>query len=147
MKVMLKQDVKAIGKKDEIHEVSDGYARNFLFPRGLAVSADASALNMIKTKQQAKDHHDSMALAAAQEIADKINNKQIDITAKAGQNGRLFGAVTTKEIAAKLTQICGSNIDKRKVVLDADIKSFGTYTVDVKIHVGVVAKVTINVKE
>ncbi len=139
MKVMLKQD--------EIHEVSDGYARNFLLPRGLAVSADASAINMIKTKQAAKSHHESTALAAAQDIADKINNKQVDISAKAGQNGRLFGAVTTKDIAEKLTQICGSNIDKRKVVLDADIKSFGTYTVDVKIHPGVVANVTINVKE
>ena len=126
MKVVLKQDVKTIGKKDEMHEVSDGYARNFLLPRGLAVQADAAAVNMVKTKAEATQHHAAQELANAQAIAAKINGKSVALKAKAGQGGRLFGSVTAKDIAAELTKLAGEEIDKRKVVLDADIKAFGS---------------------
>ncbi len=147
MKVLLKQDVKSIGKKDEIHEVSDGYARNYLFPRKLAVVADAAAVSMVKSKMEAKSHHEQEALDAAKAIAAKLEGKTVDIIAKAGQGGRLFGAVTSKEIAQQATKLCGSEIDKRKVVLDSDIKAFGIYSVDIKIHPGVTAKINVNVGE
>ncbi len=147
MKVLLKQDVKSIGKKDEIHEVSDGYARNYLMPRGLAVSADAGAISMVKDKAAAKSHHEQEALDAAKALAAKIDGKTVTIKAKAGQNGKLFGAVTSKDIAQLISSVCGAEVDKRKIVLDSDIKSYGVYTVDVKIHVGVVAKVNVDVSE
>ena len=147
MKVVLKQDVKTIGKKDEMHEVSDGYARNFLLPRGLAVQADAAAVNMVKTKAEATQHHAAQELANAQAIAAKINGKSVALKAKAGQGGRLFGSVTAKDIAAELTKLAGEEIDKRKVVLDADIKAFGSYQVDVKVYPKVTAKVTVKVDE
>ncbi len=147
MKVMLKQDVKAIGKKNEIHEVSDGYARNYLFPRGLAIQADASAVNIVKSKEEAKQHHAKQELDAANAIAAKLENKQVDFKAKAGQGGRLFGSITAKEIAAELTKLAGTEIDKRKIVLDADIKAFGTYNVDVKIYPQVIAHVKVSVSE
>ncbi len=147
MKVMLKQDVKSIGKKNEIHEVSDGYARNFLFPRALAVQADASALNIVKSKEQAKAHHAQQELDAAKQLASALENKQVTLTAKAGQGGRLFGSITAKEIAKELSNAVNAPVDKRKIVLDADIKAFGTYNVDVKIYPGVVAHVKVSVKE
>ncbi len=147
MKVLLKQDVKSIGKKDEIHEVSDGYARNYLFPRKLAISADAGAISMVKDKAAAKSHHEQEALAAAKELCAKIDGKTVTITAKAGQGGKLFGAITSKDIAEHVTKAYGVQVDKRKVVLDSDIKSYGIYNVDIKIHVGVVAKINLEIKD
>lgn len=147
MKVLLKQDVKTIGKKGELHEVSDGYARNFLFPRGLAVVADASAINEVKTKADATAHHAAEELATAQALADKLNGRTVVLKAKAGQGGRLFGSVTAKDIATALTAVAGAEVDKRKVVLDSDIKAFGTYEVEVKIYPKVVAKVKVSVQE
>ena len=104
MKVILKQDVKGIGKKDEIHEVSDGYARNYLFPRKLAAVADASALNIARSKEAAADFHEAENLAAAQALAAKINSRLVTVKAKGGASGRLFGKVTSKEIAAALAE-------------------------------------------
>ena len=147
MKVILKQDVKGIGKKDEIHEVSDGYARNFLFPRGLAVQASASAVNEVKTKAAAKQHHAAEELAAAQALAKKIEGKAVALKAKAGQGGRLFGSVTAKDIAEGLSKLVGEPVDKRKVVLDTDIKSFGTYEVELRVYPQVVAKLKVKVEE
>ena len=138
MKVVLKQDVKSIGKKDELHEVSDGYARNYLLPRGLAVAADAAAVNEVRTKAAASEHHAAEELANAQALA---------IKAKAGQGGRLFGSVTSKDIAAALTQKVGEPVDKRKIVLDGDIKNFGSYEVEVKVYPKVTAKLTVKVEE
>ena len=114
MKVVLKQDVKSIGKKDELHEVSDGYARNYLLPRGLAVAADAAAVNEVRTKAAASEHHAAEELANAQALAKKLNGQIVAIKAKAGQGGRLFGSVTSKDIAAALTQKVGEPVDKRK---------------------------------
>ena len=147
MKVVLKQDIKGTGKKDQMVEVSDGYARNFLFPRKLAVPADAANANDVKNKAEAKQFHLEQERAAAQKLADAVNEKGITIHAKAGTNGRLFGAVTAKDIAQALKESYGVELDKRKSVLDADIKAYGCYPVSVKIHPGITAQVTVNVLE
>lgn len=147
MKVVLKKDVKAIGKKDEMHEVSDGYARNYLLPRGLAVEADAAALNEVKAKAAASEHHAAEELAKAKELAEKLNGQIVTLTAKAGKGGRLFGSVTSKDIAEALTKKLGEPIDKRKIVLDADIKNFGSYQIEIKVYPKVTAKLTVKVEE
>ena len=147
MKIVLKQDVKSIGKKDGVYEVSDGYARNFLFPRGLAVQASASAVNEVQTKAAAKPHHAAEELAAAPALAKKLEGKPVALKAKAGQGGRLFGSVTAKDIAEGLSKLVGEPVDKRKVVLDTDIKSFGTYEVELRVYPQVVAKLKVKVEE
>lgn len=147
MKVMLKQDVKNIGKKDELHEVSDGYARNFLLPRGLAIEADAAAINRVKTKEAARQHHEAEERAASEAIAEKLDGKTVVVKAKGGQSGRLFGAVTVKDIAAELAKM-GVEIDKRKLSLNTrEIKDFGSYEVEAKIASGIAAKFTVSVEE
>ena len=147
MKVVLKQDIKGTGKKDQMVEVSDGYARNFLFPRKLAVLADAANANDVMNKAEAKQYHLDEERAAAQKLADSVNEKGITIHAKAGSNGRLFGAVTAKDIAQALKESYGVELDKRKIVLDADIKAYGCYPVTIKIYTGITAQVTVNVLE
>ena len=107
MKVILKQDIKGIGKKDEIHEVSDGYARNYLFPRKLAAVADASALNVARSKEAAADFHEAETVAAAKALAEKIEGKTVVIKAKGGASGRLHGKVTGKEVADALAVLAG----------------------------------------
>lgn len=147
MKVVLKADVKGTGKKDQMVEVSDGYARNFLLPRGLAVAANAAAVNEVKTKESAKQHHAQVELEQAQQTAKKISGITVVVKARAGQGGRLFGAVTGKDIAEALNKAAGVTVDKRKVVLDADIKNFGRYEVEIKVYPGVSAKITVAVEE
>lgn len=147
MKVVLKKDVNGSGKKDQLVEVSDGYARNFLIPRGLAVVADGAAINEVKTKENAKQHHAAVELENAQQTAKKIDGTTVTIKAKAGQGGRLFGAVTAKDIAEAIGKITGETVDKRKIVLDADIKNYGCYEIEVKVHPGVVAKLAVVVEE
>ena len=135
------------GKKDQMVEVADGYARNFLLPRGLAVAANAAAVNEVKTKESAKRHHAEVELADAQATAKKIGGMTVTVKAKAGQGGRLFGAVTGKDIAEAVNKAAGVSIDKRKVVLDADIKNYGQYEVEIKVYPSVTAKVTVVVEE
>ena len=147
MKVVLKQDVKSIGKKDELHEVSDGYARNYLLPRGLAVEADAAAVIEVRTKAAAVEHRAAQELAAAQKLEKKIDGRTVTLKAKAGQGGRLFGSVTAKDIAETLARETGEQIDKRKIVMDGDIKNFGAYTIEVKVYPKVAAKLTVRVEE
>ncbi|MBU3819766.1 MAG: 50S ribosomal protein L9 [Candidatus Faecalibacterium intestinavium] len=147
MKVILKQDVKGIGKKDEIHEVSDGYARNFLFPRKLAAVADTSALNIARSKEAAADFHEAENVAAAQALAAKINDKTVTVKTKGGASGRLFGKVTGKEVAAALSELTGAAIDKKKVELETkDIKEAGVYNGKVRLYVGVAASFKVNVE-
>lgn len=147
MKVVLIQDVKNIGKKDELHEVSDGYARNFLLPRGLAVAADASAVNTVKTKEAARRHHAEEERALAEGVAEKLNGRTVVIKAKGGQSGRLFGAVTVKDIATELAKQ-GVDVDRRKLSLQVrEIKDYGSYEVEAKVANGVSARFTVSVEE
>ncbi len=147
MKVVLTQDVKNIGKKDEMHEVSDGYARNFLFPRGLAAPATAAAINTVKTKEAARQHHEAEERAAAETLRQQLDGQTVVLKAKGGQSGRLFGAVTVKDIAAQLARQ-GIEIDKRKLSLNTrEIKDFGDYEAEAKIAAGVAAKFTVKVEE
>ena len=133
MKVILKQDVKGIGKKDEIHEVSDGYARNFLIPKGLAVEATPDAVNTMNLQAKAKAKADAEAKAEALAVAEKLKASQVKLTAKGGEGGKLFGAVTGKEISGALKEQFGMDIDGKKLVLEQPIKSFGSYEVKAKL--------------
>ena len=146
MKVVLLQDVKSIGKKDQIVNVSDGYARNFLFPRKLAKEATAGAVNDVKTKESAKAHHKQEEINAANAVKAKIDGKIVALKAKAGKEGKLFGAVTSKDVAAELKKQLGVDIDKKKLVMD-DIKLFGSYDCTVKIYPEITAKITVKVEE
>ncbi len=147
MKVVLKQDVKKLGKKDEVHEVSDGYARNFLFPRKLAIEADNAAMNEVRAKESARKHHEAVERGAAEELAKKLKELTLIIKAKGGQSGRLFGAVTVKDIAAELAKQ-GIEIDRRKLSVQAhEIKDFGRYEVTAKIYPGIMAQFVCSVEE
>ena len=146
MKVVLLQDVKGHGKKGELCNVSDGYARNFLFPKKLAVEADSTALNELKNREQAAAHHKQEEINAAKATADALNGKSVVIKAKAGSNGKLFGSVTSKEIAAEIKNALGIEIDKKKMSV-ADIKNFGEYTAEIKLYQGISAKITVKVTE
>ena len=146
MKVLLRQDVKGQGKAGQIVNVSDGYARNFLFPRQLAVPADAQAMNELRTKEEAAQYHARVEKEAALEAAAKLKEKTVKISAKAGSSGRLFGAVTTKEVAEALNKQFGIQVDKRKITMN-DIKAYGTYTAEIKLHAGVTAAFSVTVSE
>lgn len=147
MKVILLQDVKGTGKKGELKEVSDGYARNFLLPKNLAKKATAQAMSELKNAEESKAFKIEEDKKKANAEKDKIEGKSINIKAKAGQGGRLFGSVTAKEISAELKKQFGINVDKRKISLDVDIKAFGTYNAEIKLYTGIVAKVRVVVSE
>lgn len=134
-------------KKDEIHEVSDGYARNFLFPRGLAAVADAGALNVARTKVEAKAHHEAEARAAAQALADKIKDKTVVVKVKGGASGKLYGKVTSKDVADALSKLIGADVDKKKVEMQSNIKEFGNYDATVRLYQGVTANFKVKVEE
>ena len=146
MKVVLKQDVKSLGKKGELVTVSDGYARNFLFPKNLASEANAQAMSELKNKEQAEKSRIETETAAAKASAAKIEGKTVKVVAKAGQNGKLFGSVTAKEIAVEVNKKFNITADKRKIVVD-DIKAFGTYNAQVKLHPKVTADFKVQVTE
>ena len=146
MKVVLLQDVKGKGKKGELCNVSDGYARNFLFPKKLAIEADNAALNELKNREEAQAHHKKEELAAAQKTASMLDGKSVNIKAKAGAGGKLFGSVTSKEIAAEIKNKIGVEIDRKKMNV-ADIKNYGEYTAEIKLYPGVTAKLTVKVSE
>lgn len=145
MKVVLLQDVKGQGKKGELCNVSDGYARNFLFPKNLAIEANAAAMSELKSREEAKAHHHKEDLDAAKATAAKINGSVIELTAKAGANGKLFGSVTAKEIAEAVKQQLKIEIDRKKMNV-ADIKAYGEYKAEVKLFGGVSAEFTVSVK-
>ena len=147
MKVILKADVKGNGKKGEIINVSDGHARNFLFPKGLAIEANAQAMNEYNNAVSSKEHHEKLLKEAAEDAKKKLDAAQITIKAKAGQGGRLFGSVTSKEISAEIKKTLGLDVDKKKIVLDSDIKAFGTFTVPVKLYTGISANLKVTVCE
>lgn len=146
MKVILLADVKGHGKKGELCNVSDGYARNFLFPKKLAVEADNAALNELKNREESAAHHKKEEIKAANETAAKLEGKTVVIKARAGSGGRLFGSVTSKEIAQEIKNSLGVEIDKKKMNAP-DIKNFGEYTAEIKLYQGIVAKLTVKVTE
>lgn len=147
MKVILLQDVKGSGKKGELVNVSDGYGRNYLLPHKLAIEADAKAINEMKNAEQAKQYKIETEKKQAQEQATRLNGQVITMIGKAGKGGKLFGSVTSKEIAVELKNKFNIDVDKRKIVLESDIKSFGTYNCEIKLYTGISAKVKIMVTE
>ena len=147
MKVILLQDVKSIGKKGDLCNVSDGYARNFLLPRKLAKEANAQAMNEFKNAEAAKEYKVKVETEKAQENAKALSGKTVKISAKAGQNGKLFGSVTAKELAEEIGRQYGVEVDKRKIVLENDIKAFGTYSFDLKFYNGITATMSVVVCE
>lgn len=147
MKVILLCDVKGQGKKDQIVNVSDGYARNFLFPQKKAVPADAKATNELKNKEESKQFKINEDRKAAQALADKINNVEIEIIMGHGADGRLYGSVTAKDIAEQLAKRVGADIDKRKILLKDTIKAYGKHDVQIKILGDIVAKFIVYVHD
>ena len=145
MKVILLADVKGQGKKGELCNVSDGYARNFLFSKNLAIEANNAALSELKSREDAKAHHIKEEKNAAQELANKIEGAKVSITAKAGANGKLFGSVTSKEVALAVKNTMGIEIDRKKLTVK-DIKNYGEYTAEIKLYTGITAKFTVEVK-
>ena len=146
MEVILKADVKGLGKKGEKVKASDGYARNFLFPKGLAVEANAQSLTELRNREQSNQHKIDMEVAAANDSKSKLQGNVIKITAKAGNNGRIFGSVTAKEVAAEIDKQFAVKVDKRKITMD-DIKNFGSYKIQVKLYTNIVAEMTVMVGE
>jgi len=147
MKVILLQDVQGSGKKGELVNVSDGYARNFLLKRGLAKEASVQNMAERQAQEDSKSRRKQQEIDEANKIADSAREKTIKISAKAGDSGKLFGSVTTKEIADEVKKQLGIDIDKRKIAMDGDIKQFGTYTVELKLYSGISAKVFVMVGE
>ena len=147
MKVILQQDVKGQGKKGQMVEVSEGYARNFLLPRKLAILATADAINTMNLKEKARKAEEARQKAEAEEIAKKLKDCKVQLTAKAGNGGRLFGAVTTKEISEGLKKQYSIDIPKQKLVLDEPIKAFGTYQVKAKLGFEISGQVIVTVTE
>lgn len=146
MKVILLNDIKGKGKKGELVNVSDGYARNFLFPKNLAIEADNAALSELKSRNEASEHHKQEEINAAKSTAEKLNGKTVVLSAKAGANGRLFGSVTSKEISEKIESDLGIKVDKKKMTV-ADIKNFGEYEAVIKLYPGITATVNVKVTE
>ncbi len=147
MKVILLCDVKGQGKKDQIINVSDGYARNFLFPQKKAIPADAKATGDLKSKEEAKQFKISEDRKAAQALAERISKIEISIAMGHGHDGRLYGSVTAKDIAEELKKAISQDVDKRKILLKDTIKAYGKYTVEIKILADITAKFTVIVHE
>ncbi len=147
MKVILEKNVKGLGNKGEVVETSDGHARNYLIPKGLARKATDSNLHDLKQKEKAKTRKEKKELAEAKKKAKKISDKTYEISVKAGEQGRLFGSVTSENIADKIEAETGIEIDKRNIELDGNIKTLGVTKVDIKLHSEVTATVKIRVTE
>lgn len=147
MKVILLQDVKGSGKKGELINVSDGYARNFLLPKKLAKEASSQAMNELKNAEDARQFKIQTDTENANKSKQRLEGKIIKITAKAGKNGKLFGSVTAKEISSEIKKQLGIDVDKRKITLESEIKAFGTYNCEVKLYQGVIAAVKVQVTE
>ena len=147
MKLILQQDVKGQGKKGQLVEVSEGYARNFLLPRKLAIPATTDAINTMNLKEKARKAEEARQKAEAEATVEKLKSCMVKLTAKAGSGGRLFGAVTTKEISEGLKAQYGVDIPKQKLVLDEPIKAFGSYQVKAKLGFEVVGTVYVSVFE
>ena len=147
MKVILTQDVKGQGKKDQVVNVSDGYARNFLLPRKLAVPADNQSMNELKNKEASRQHKIDVERAAAKEAAERLASITVKFAVGAGADGRLYGSVTSKDIAEALQKQHGITVDKRKIALTDPIKAYGTYDLDVRLYTDVSGKIHVVVTD
>lgn len=147
MKVILNKDVKGCGKAGELVSVKDGYAQNFLLPKNLAKLADASGMSELKSKKEAQLFRAKEEEKNSKEIAKKLDGATVMIKAKAGEKGKLFGSVTSKEIAAKIEKDFDLSLDKRKVFLNEEIKAFGVYKVELKLFKGIKATINVNVMD
>lgn len=147
MKIILQQDVKALGKKGDLVEVSDGYARNFILPKKLGVEANNANLNDLKLKKANEEKAAAENLAKAQELKKELEGKVINVSIKSGEGGKTFGAVTGKEIAQAAKEQYGYEVDKKKIVLKESIKNLGTYEVPLKLHPKVTAALRVQVGE
>ncbi len=147
MKVILLEDVKGTGKKGEIKEVKDGYAINCLIKKGLAQEANAKNMNLLQGQKDHAQHKIDVDIANAKEIASKLDGKTVVVTAKAGQNGRLFGTVTSKEVSAAIKQSLGCDVDKKKINIAMKIEGFGNFSAEARLYAGVTAKFTVSVTE
>ena len=147
MKVILLADVKGQGKKGQMVNVSDGFARNFLFPKNLAVEANANNINLMNQKKASDAHRVEVSRAEAQAVAEKMKDSKVVIPAKAGNGGRLFGSITSSDVAEALKKQFGIEIDRHKIVMDENIKQFGTYQFKVKLFTDVSGLVTVTVTE
>lgn len=145
MKVILLKDVKGQGKKGQVVNVSDGYARNFLFPKSLAEEANSGNLNILNKKNEIERKKKLAEVEEAQSEADKLRNKEINIIAKSGENGKLFGAITNKDIAVEIKNKFGMDIDKKKIAMDT-IKLAGAYDIEVKLYAEIAVKMKVIVK-
>ena len=146
MKVILQQDVKSLGKKGDLVNASDGYARNFLFPKGLAIEANSSAMNDFNNKEEYKKFNKAEKIKADKANNDKIDAKTFKLKAKAGANGKLFGSVTSKDVSKQIKEELGIDVDKRKIVMP-DVKAFGTVQAEIKVYQGISAKIFVQVSE
>lgn len=146
MQIILNQDIKDLGKKGQLVNVSDGYAKNYLLPRKLAVIADAGAMNQLKNREASAAHKLAVEKATAEENAKILEGKTLKISANAGANGRLFGSVTSKEIAEKVKEQFGVDLEKKKYVVE-DIRSYGVYPVTVKVYQGIQVQMFVSVGE
>lgn len=146
MKVILLTDIKGVGKKDQIINANDGYARNYLFPRKLAVEATAGNLGNLKAKQESNQYRKDVQKEEAMKLAAKLKDMSLEIKVKAGENGKIFGGVTAKEIAENLKAQYNIEIDKKKINLSETIKTLGTVTVEIKLYEGVIGKLKVSVK-
>ena len=144
MKVILKPDVKGTGKKGDILDVSDGFAKNFLLKKGLAEQASSVAVNSLKIQKEAEARRRAEEIAAIRELAKKMDKAQVQVAIKCGENGKVFGSVTSKEIAARLAEL-GYDVDKKKILLKDPIKTVGDYAVEVRLMESVTAKIFVSV--
>ena len=147
MKVILLEDVKGTGKKGEVKEVKDGFAINCLIKKGLAKEAIAKNMNLLQGQKDHAQHKIDVDVANAKDIAAKLEGKTVNVVAKAGQNGRLFGTVTSKEVSAAIKQSLGCDVDKKKINIAVKIEGFGTFSAEARLYAGVTAKFTVSVTE
>ena len=147
MDVILLEDVKTLGKKGQIVKINDGYARNYVLPKKLGIEATAKNLNDLKLQNANKEKIAAQALADAESFAEELSKKEIIVSIKAGEGGKTFGSVSSKEIAAEYKKQCGVEIDKKKIVLDEPIRSFGAYEVKIKLHPKVTGTLRVKVTE
>lgn len=145
MKVILLEDIKGVGKKDDIINASDGYARNFLLPKKKAVEANNENLGKLKSKNESKAYKKELDIQEANMIAEKLNKITLTMKVKAGENGKIFGGVTTKEIAESLKKEYNIEVDKKKIMLSETIKTIGRFSVEIKLYEGIIAKLIVNV--